>query len=95
MAGTFVRNDYEPPPVLSSDIHLSNQYESVDANSVGFDNKGYQSNGVLPDNEQVYEDPGHVKEKIYVWLERKDIYKLKKSHVRYSCTVHVTFHLFY
>jgi len=86
VAQMFARNDYEPPPILSTtsfDIHSSNQYESVDATGIGIDNKGYQSASVLPDNDQVYEDPGHVKEKIYVWLKRKNICKLKKNCVRY------------
>ena len=83
---TFVRNDYEPPPVIapnSYDMHLPNHYETIDTTSVRFTNKSYQLNGVLPDDESIYEDPGHVKENIYVWFKRKNICKLKKNHIRY------------
>jgi len=78
----FARNDYEPPPILpatTSDVHSSNQYEIIDATGVGL----YQSVDVLPDNEQLYEDPGHVKEKIYGWLKQKNICRLKKNYIRY------------
>ena len=37
----------------------------------------------LPDGEQIYEDPGHNKEKIYIWFEKKKFQKLENSSIKY------------
>ena len=37
----------------------------------------------LPDDEQIYEDPGHNKEEIYLWLEEKKFRKLNRSNIKY------------
>ena len=36
----------------------------------------------LPDDEQIYEDPGHKEEKIYVWFEKKKFRKLENSSIK-------------
>ena len=41
----------------------------------------------LPDNEQVYVDPGHVEKNIYTWFEKKKFRKIEKSHVRYASDI--------
>ena len=38
---------------------------------------------VLPEDEQLYEDPGHIKEEIYKWLKQRNICELDKITVRY------------
>ena len=37
----------------------------------------------LPNDEQIYEDPGHKKEEIYSWFKKKKFQKLKISSIRY------------
>ena len=37
---------------------------------------------VFPDDEQIYEDPGYKKEKIYAWFEKKKFRKIDKNHIR-------------
>ena len=83
-----LRNDYETVPVLS--IHetpdywtpLAYQYE-IDAGSV-FRNSMEDSteDETLPDDEQIYEDPGYSKEGIYSWFEEKKFRKIKRSDIK-------------
>ena len=40
-------------------------------------------NVVNDKNDQMYEDPGHKKEVIYSWFEKKKFRKVKKEDVRY------------
>ena len=37
-------------------------------------------------NEQIYEDPGHKKEAIYSWFEKKKFRRVKKEDIRYICS---------
>ena len=37
----------------------------------------------LADNEEIYEDPGHKKEKIYAWFEKKKLRKLESDDIKY------------
>ena len=37
----------------------------------------------LPDDEQIYEDPGHKEEEIYLWFEEKKFQKLEISSIKY------------
>ena len=41
-------------------------------------------NDVLSKNDQIYEDPGHKKEAIYSWFEKKKFRKIRKEDVRYD-----------
>ena len=41
-------------------------------------------NDVLSKNDQVYEDPGHKKEVIYSWFEKKKFWKIQKEDIRYN-----------
>ena len=49
----------------------------------------------LPEDEELYVDPGHVKEKIYEWFEQRKIRKLHKNDVRYSAFIMLQLHNFY
>ena len=37
----------------------------------------------LPEDEQIYEDPGHIKEEIYEWFKQRNIFKIDKDSIRY------------
>ena len=39
-------------------------------------------NETLPDHEPIYEDPGHKKEKIYAWFEKKKFRKLQGNNIK-------------
>ena len=36
----------------------------------------------LPDDEQIYEDPGYDKNEIYAWFEEKKLRKLERSDIK-------------
>ena len=78
--------DYEALPRLStyeaayyqaSDVPY--QYEVATNTSVFREDSTVE---VLPDNEQIYEDPGYNKEEIYSWFEEKKFRKLKRGDIK-------------
>lgn len=85
-------NDYEAPPVyetpryeISSDM-LCRQYEiavtSTFRGSIRDSLEGSMVSEGLPD-EQIYEDPGHKEEEIYLWFEEKKFRKIKANDLKY------------
>ena len=89
-------NDYETPPKLDNyeQPHLGSlfddvKYEVADypmstSNSVGSNS---MQNSTLPvgqvlEDEQIYEDPGHIKEEIYEWFKQRNICKLDTNSIR-------------
>ena len=81
-------DDYKALPMLNtwetshyemSDI--ADQYEVANSwQSTIRDNTEHSE--VLSDNEQIYEDPGHSKEKIYAWFEKKKFRKLECADIK-------------
>ena len=63
--------------------HVPLYYEVVVPSTNG-DNAEYSTVGEpLPPNEQLYEDPGHKKEKIYAWFEKKKFRILDRNDIKY------------
>ena len=62
--------DYvKPPPLNTYDIpNLPNSSYQYETPSSLQDSTVVET---LPDDEHIYEDPGHKKEKIYAWFEKK------------------------
>ena len=77
-----MENMYEQPQKceLHTPVHLPNPYEMAESSTDGVDDNTPH----LGANETIHEDPGHVKESIYEWLDQKGINKLDKRTVRYS-----------
>ena len=83
-------NDYEAPPVYEtprfeiSDM-LCRQYEiavtSTIKGSIRDNLEGSMVSEGLSD-EQIYEDPGHKEEEIYLWFEEKKFRKIKGSNIK-------------
>ena len=79
--------DYEALPELTSmyekpDYEIPDgpsQYEEATASVFRDSMVGKE----LPDDEQIYEDPGHNKEEIYSWFEEKKFRKLNRSNIKY------------
>ena len=86
---TMKRDDYEVVPSLDNyeQPHINeSHYEVAPFLPPDNDNDGNGAlhvGGTLPEDEEVYVDPGHEKEKIYEWLEQKRICKLNKMFIRY------------
>ena len=94
--GRVTNEDYEVMPKLDnyeqpqlSGMFNDLQYEAVDYLLPTIDNNIYEmsSNTLpageeLPEDEEIYEDPGHVKEEIYEWFKQRNICKLDKNSVR-------------
>lgn len=78
-----MENMYEQPQNsgLDTSTHLPNPYETADNSNGGVEDNTLHSMG---DDEPIYEDPGHVKESIYEWLEQKGLNKLDKRTIRCS-----------
>ena len=80
------RNDYEAVPVLSmyeeaddvTPYHYEVDTGSIFRNSITEDST---MNEMLPDTEQIYQDPGYNKEEIYSWFEEKKFRKIKRSNI--------------
>ena len=69
-------NEYETP-------HSQSQYYfELSANFTVEDDVGYSTVEPLPGNEPVYEDPGHNKEKIYAWFEKKKFRVLQRNDIQ-------------
>ena len=79
-------NDYQALPELGTyeKADMPYQYE-VAITSSAYRNSldGSILCDSLPDDEKIYEDPGHVEENIYTWFEEKKFRKIKKTNVRY------------
>ena len=78
-----ISNVYVPNPKASSGDYVAiHQYETlrheVVVPSTNEDNVGYSTVGV-----QIYEDPGHNKEKIYAWFEKKKFRILDRNDIKY------------
>lgn len=67
---------YDKPDQLRADAPY--QYE-VAVPSVFRDS---MMDEVLPDDELIYEDPGHKKEEIYSWFEEKKFLNIRKSDIK-------------
>ena len=83
-------NDYEALPTLSeyetpkpqmSDTPY--QYEVASNTLRDSIREESKVSEALPDDEQIYEDPGHNKEKIYSCFENKKFRKIKRSDIKY------------
>ena len=94
--GKFPDNDYEAPPNLDNhvkphpvDLFDDVQYEVADyplpigAGSNTMQNGTLPVGEALPEDEQIYEDPGHIKEEIYQWFKQRNICKLHKNSIWY------------
>ena len=82
--------DYEALPML--DNCEASQYEMSDITdqcevAIPSNNRDSTKDSIvdeLPtDDEQIYKDPGHKKEKIYEWFEKKKFRKLESDDIRY------------
>ena len=72
LTSMYEKPDYEMPDGPS-------QYEEATASVFRDSMVGKE----LPDDEQIYEDPGHNKEEIYSWFEEKKFRKLNRSNIKY------------
>ena len=74
-------NAYDEPRPHVPDIP---HYDLVPPSSTTRDTVEYSTVGEpLPDDEPIYEDPGHKKEKIYAWFEKKKFRKIGKNDITY------------
>ena len=93
--GKIVSSDYEVVPKLEgyeqTGLYKDVQYEAVDY-SLSTGNilpTNTMSSNTLPvgealsKDEQIYEDPGHIKEEIYKWFKQRNICRLDKNIIRY------------
>ena len=89
-------DDYETLPVLSMyekpDCMTPYQYE-VATDTAAFRNSMEDNTlgETLLDNEQIYEDPGHNKEKIYSWFEEKKFRKIGGSDIKYIYYIYILY----
>ena len=82
--------DYESFPKFGVKQNLVREYETIEApyqvledpKQIVYENS-MKANDVLSKNDQVYEDPGHKKEVIYSWFEKKKFRKIRKENIRY------------
>ena len=89
--------DYEVPPILDNyehppprDLFDDVKYEVADCNCPLTNNvdsditqrSTLPAGEALPEDEEIYVDPGHVKEEIYEWFKQRNICNLDKSSVR-------------
>ncbi|XP_065899943.1 uncharacterized protein [Dysidea avara] len=70
-------NDYQTLSVLQK-ANIPYQYEVAITTVYQNSSDGSDS---LPDDEQRYEDPGHVEKNIYAWFEKKKFRKINKNNV--------------
>ena len=92
--GRFANGDYEAPPKLDNyeqphPIFDDVQYEVADyllPNGVGSNTMQSSTlpvgEATLSEDEQIYEDPGHIKEEIYEWFKQRNICKLNRNSIR-------------
>ena len=73
-------NDYEFPPAVNT--YETPGYEISDESChIRNSTEDNVAGEALPDDEQIYEDPGHNKEKIYVWFEEKKFRRIRESDI--------------
>ena len=72
--------DYEVCPAINQLNHQTLYHYEEPATCAFTDSMVAEE---LPDDEQIYEDPGHNKEKIYIWFEKKKFRKLENSSIKY------------
>ena len=73
--------DYEVCPGINQlDHHTLHQYEEASTSAFTDSMVGEEP----ADDEQIYEDPGHKEEKIYVWFEKRKFRKLQSSSIKYA-----------
>ena len=77
-------NVYEQPEEsqLYSSKRFSNNYEMADSSTLSVEDSTLPLGKELSSDEPIYEDPGHIKESIYEWLEQKGLSKVDKRNVR-------------
>jgi len=83
-------NDYEALPALNTYETLYCQVSDASyQNEIATDTSDFKGSikestvgEALSDDEQIYEDPGHKKEKIYAWFEEKRFRKIKGNNIR-------------
>ena len=85
--------DYQSPPTLFGKQNLVHNYATIEASyqmledpkeipTVVYANTPRENNA-LSGNEQIYEDPGHKKEVIYSWFEKKKKFrKIRQEDIR-------------
>ena len=75
-------NDYESPPAMNT--YETPGYEMPDESCHIMNSTEDNVTGeALPEDEQIYEDPGHNEEKIYVWFEEKKFRRIRESDIKY------------
>ena len=77
-------NVYEQPHNgdLYATAHIPDHYETSDSPANNINDNEVHLNEELTNSEPIYEDPGHIKENIYEWLEQREILKLDTKIVR-------------
>ena len=75
----YMMDVYEQPQNgdLYTSAHTPDQYETADSPA-----SSINGNEEVSNNKLIYEDPGHIKENIYEWLEQRGILKLDTKIVR-------------
>ena len=83
------RNDYMTLPLLNAietphcQMSDTPYYYETAVPSTYKDHTEYSTlSEILPDNEQLYEDPGYKKEKIYEWFEKKKFQKFETNDIK-------------
>ena len=62
--------------------HIPDHYEIADSFANSINDTEVHLDEEHSNNEPIYEDPGHIKENIYEWLEQRGILKLDTKIVR-------------
>ena len=83
--------DYESLPTLFVKQNLVQTYATIEAPYQMLEDPKeiptavYENtvSNALSSNDQIYEDPGHNKEVIYSWFEKKKFRKIRKEDIRY------------
>ena len=76
--------DYEICPTINQLDHQKS-YRYEEASTSAFTDSMVAEE--LVDDEQVYEDPGHKVDKIYVWFEKKKFRILENISIKYVCII--------
>jgi len=72
-------NGYQSVPALGK---RATPYQYEVANITVYQNNNLDGGDNLPDDEQIYVDPGHVEKNIHMWFEKKKFKIIKKCNVR-------------
>ena len=73
--------DYEVCPAINQLDHQTlYQYEEASTSAIKYTDSIVAEE--LADDEQIYEDPGHKEETIYLWFEEKKFQKLEISSIK-------------